>query len=142
MSNLHAFMAGNVEKAQIEEHVVSKRFKDEKGNPIPWKFGGIGGDADAALRKACTKRVPVPGRKGLSIPEMDSNLYTLKLATASIKFPDLNNKELQDSYGAMGPEELLQKMLTAGEIATAKEVAQTVNGFDLSMDELVEEAKN
>lgn len=142
MSNLQAFFAQNVEKVTIEEHVVSKRFKDENGNPIPWKFGAIDGDQDAANRKACTKRMPVPGKKGLFMPETDYELYTLKNAVSTIKFPDLNNVELQNSYGVMGAEALLQKMLLPGELAEVKKIAQAVNGFDVGMDELVEEAKN
>ncbi|WP_096269403.1 phage tail assembly chaperone [Paucisalibacillus globulus] len=142
MSNLQAFFAQNVEKAQIEEHVISKRFKDEKGNPIPWKFGAIDGDTDAAIRKSCTKRMPVPGKKGMFMPETDYDLYTLKTAVATIKFPDLNNAELQSSYGVMGAESLLQKMLKPGELTEVKKIAQSVNGFDVGMDELVEEAKN
>lgn len=142
MSNLQAFFAQNVEKVEIEEHVVSKRFKDENGNPIPWKFGAISGDEDTANRKASTKRMPVPGKKGLLIPETDFELYALKNAVATIKFPDLNNADLQKSYGVMGAETLLQKMLLPGELTEVKKIAQSVNGFDIGMDELVEEAKN
>lgn len=142
MSNLQAFFAQNVEKAEIEKHIVSKRFKDESGNPIPWEFGAISGDEDAALRKSCTKRKPVPGKKNVYMPETDFELYALKAAVATIKFPDLNNAELQNSYGVMGAEELLQKMLMPGELIEVKKIAQTVNGFDVGMDELVEEAKN
>ncbi|MEG6615392.1 phage portal protein [Peptococcaceae bacterium 1198_IL3148] len=142
MSNLQAFFAQNVEKVEIEEHVISKRFKDENGNPIPWKFGAISGDEDAAIRKSCTKRVPIPGKKGLYMPETDYELYTLKVTVATIKYPDLNNAELQNSYGVMGAEALLQKMLLPGELTEVKKISQSVNGFDVGMDELVEEAKN
>ncbi|MEC1716603.1 phage tail assembly chaperone [Schinkia azotoformans] len=142
MSNLQAFFAQNVERVQLEEHVVSKRFKDEKGNPIPWQFGAISGDEDTANRKASTKRMPVPGKKGLFMPETDFELYALKNAVATIKFPDLNNADLQKSYGVMGAETLLQKMLLPGELTEVKKIAQSVNGFDVGMDELVEEAKN
>lgn len=140
--NLQAFMAQNVEKVTIEEHEVSPRFKDEKGNPIKWQFGAINSDVDATLRKECTRRVPVPMKKGLTMPELDSNRYALKLAVATIKYPDLNNLELQNSYGVMDAEQLLQNMLLPGELAKVKEITQSVNGFDLTMDELVEEAKN
>lgn len=142
MSNLQAFFAQNVEKAGIEEHVISDRFKDENGNPIPWKFGAIDGEVDAANRKACTKRRPVPGKKGLFMPETDFELYTLKNAVATIKYPDLDNAELQSSYGVMGAEALLQKMLLPGELSEVKKIVQEVNGYDLEMDDLVEEAKN
>ncbi|WP_346234496.1 phage portal protein [Lysinibacillus telephonicus] len=142
MSNLQAFFAQNVEKVTIEEHVISKRFKDENGNPIPWKFGAIDGEVDAANRKASTKRMPVPGKKGLMMPEIDFELYSLKNAVATIKYPDLNNAELQSSYGVMGAEALLKKMLLPGELTEVKNITQKVNGFDVDMEELVEEAKN
>lgn len=158
MSNLQAFFAQNVEKVEVEGHVISKRFKqpvlddkgnpkcDEKGNvitePIKWKFGALDGDQDEAIRKANTKRKPVPGKKHLLLPETDYDTYTLQVAIATCKFPDLNNAELQASYGVMGAEALVKKMLTAGEIAEFKQVAQSVNGFDIEMDDLVEEAKN
>lgn len=142
MSNLQAFFAQNVEKVGLEEHVVSERFKDEKGNPIPWKFGAIDGEVDTANRKASTTRKPVPGKKGLYMPETDTDLYLLKNAVSTIKFPDLNNAELQSSYGVMGAEALLQKMLLPGEFTKVKQIVQEVNGFDVGMDELVEEAKN
>lgn len=142
MSNLQAFFAQNVEKVGLVEEVVSKRFKDEEGNPIKWKFGAIGGDEDAALRKAATKRVPVPGKKNMLIPETDFDLYTLRIAVATVKFPDLNNKELQDSYGVMSAEQVIQKMLLPGELTEVKKIAQSVNGFDIGLDDLVEEAKN
>lgn len=142
MSNLQAFFAQNVEKVGLVEEVVSERFKDENGNPIPWKFGAIDGELDAANRKACTKRMPVPGKKGLYMPETDYELYTLKNAVSTVKFPDLNNAELQTSYGVMGAEALLQKMLLPGELTKVKQLTQEVNGFNVGMDELVEEAKN
>lgn len=142
MSNLQAFFAQNVEKVTIEEHIVSRRFKDESGNPIPWKFGAIDGQKEAEIRKSCTKRVPIPGRKGAFMPETDFDLFALKLAVETIKFPDLKNAELQASYGVMGAEALLQKMLLPGELSEVKKIAQEVNGFDLELDELVEEAKN
>lgn len=142
MSNLQAFFAQSVEKVQIEEHIVSKRFKDADGNPIPWQFGAITGDEDAALRKSATKRIPIPGKKNVFMPETDFDLYTLKIAVATVKHPNLNNKELQDSYGAMSAEQLIQRMLLPGELTEVKKVAQSVNGFDIGLEDLVEEAKN
>lgn len=140
--NLQAFMAQNVEQLEVRKEIISKRFKDEEGKPAKWKFGAIDGERDAALRKACTKKMPVPGKKNVLQPELDVDLYVLKLTTATIKHPDLNNAELQNSYGVMGAEQLLVKMLTPGELNIAKTVAQEVNGFDDNFDDLVEEAKN
>lgn len=139
--NLQAFMAGNVEKVTIEKKVVSNRIKDENG-PVEWHFAPITGEEDDRIRKACTKKVQHPAKKGLLIPETDQGLYMTKLTVASIRYPDLHNAELQNSYGVKTAEELLSVMLLPGELTDAKQFAQEVNGFDIDFDELVEEAKN
>lgn len=139
--NLQAFMAQNVEKVEVREEVISKRIKDENG-PIKWQFAPISGAEEDAIRKACTKKIQHPAKKGMLIPETDQTLFMTKLTVASIKFPDLHNAELQDSYGVKSAEELLGRMLLPGEISDAKTIAQEVNGYDIEFDDLVEEAKN
>ncbi|MFJ7698974.1 hypothetical protein [Lysinibacillus fusiformis] len=42
----------------------------------------------------------------------------------SIVYPNVNDKKLQDSYGAMGSDQLLGKMLTIGEIANVATAVQ------------------
>ena len=84
----------------------------------------------------------MPGKKGQYIPEMDANIYMGKLAAACTTFPNLNDKELQDSYHVMSADALLKAMLIPGEYANYLNKVQEVNGFDITMDELVDEAKN
>ena len=74
--------------------------------------------------------------------ETDYNQYLGKLASKCTVFPNLNDKELQDSYHVMGADTLLKAMLTAGEYANYLEKVQEVNGFDVPMEELVEDVKN
>jgi hypothetical protein len=57
-------------------------------------------------------------------------------------FPNLNDAELQDSYGVKSADELLKKMLLPGEYSEYKAKVMEVNGYDMSMEELVDEAKN
>lgn len=139
--NLQAFMAQNVEKVEVREEVISKRIKDENG-PIKWQFAPISGVEEDAIRKVCTKKVPHPSNKKMLIPETDHALFITKVTAATIKYPDLNNAELQDSYGVKSAEELLRRMLLPGEISDAKTIAQEVNGYDIEFEDLVEEAKN
>nr|WP_301906365.1 phage portal protein [uncultured Anaerostipes sp.] len=142
MSNLEAFMAQNAIKVENKRIVVSERFIDENGEPMKWEIHSITKQEDDALRKDCTKRIPVKGRKGMYTPELDTNAYLSKLAVSCTSFPDLNNKELQDSYGVMGAEDLLNKMLLPGEFTDYMDVVQEINGFDDTMDDIVEDAKN
>ena len=86
--------------------------------------------------------MPVKGRAGMYTPDLDTNTYLARLAIACTSFPDLNDKELQDSYDVMGAEDLLNKMLLPGEFTDYMDAVQEINGFDFSMDDVVEEAKN
>lgn len=142
MGDLSCFLAQNALKAENVRFVASKRFLDKEKKPMEWEIQAIASTEDENLRKACTKRVPVVGKKGQYTQETDYNLYLGKLAAQCTVYPNLNDKELQDSYGVMGADALLKAMLTAGEYANYIEKVQEVNGFDVPMDELVEEAKN
>ena len=140
--SLSAFLAKNALKVENIKFVASKRFLDEKKQPIEWEMKTITGTEDEALRKSCAKRVPVPGKKNQYQRETDYDMYLGKLAVACTVFPNLNDKELQDSYGVMGGEALLKTMLTPGEYADYLTKIQEVCGFESSFQDEVDEAKN
>lgn len=142
MGNLNAFLAENAIKAENEKVVVSKRFIDEKGNPIKWEIRTISSDEDESIRKECTKRVPVAGKHGQYTRETDIELYLSKMAVACTVFPNLNDSQLQDSYKAMGAEQLIKAMLLPGEYSTYLETLQKINGFNETMDDLMGDVKN
>ena len=121
--------------------VASNRFK-ANGEPVEWELKAISSELDEALRKECTKRVPVVGKRGQYTPETDTDKYLGKLCVACTVYPDLNNAELQDSYGVKGADALLKTMLLPGEYVEFKAKVMEVNGYDMSMEELVDEAKN
>lgn len=145
---LTGFLAENAIQVENVHYVASARFLseelDEQGNrkPIPWEIKTITGTEDEALRKACAKRVPVPGKKNQYQKETDYDMYLGKLAVACTVFPDLNSKELQDSYKVMGAEALLKIMLTPGEYADYVSKVQEVCGFNVTLQEDIETAKN
>lgn len=138
--NLSAFL--NPVKDDTCKVVASKRFIGEDGKPVQWELRTITADEDEAIRKACTKRMPIPGRKGQFSQEKDLNKYLGLLAVSCTVYPNLNDVELQNGYGVMGADNLLKTMLHAGEYTQYVSKVQELNGYDSSMDELVEEAKN
>ena len=139
---LSAFFAQNVEKEEAVEFVASPRFKDENGNPVSWKVSCITSKEDDAIRKDCTRRKPIPGKRGAYMPELDTSEYLARVAVRCTLYPDLNSKELQDSYGVMGAEDLLRTMLKPGEYTDYTARVQEINGFDISFEDKVDEAKN
>ena len=139
--SLAAFMAQSVQKTEAIKYAASKRIT-ENGKPVEWEIQSITPGQDEALKKACTKQKAVPGKKHAYTPELDMYAYMGKLAAMCTVFPDLSNAELQNSYGVYGEDALLKAMLTLGEYNDYLEKVQEVNGFDVSMQDLVDEAKN
>lgn len=141
MSDFAVFMAGNAEKNETVKYVASKRFAI-KGKPVEWEIKSVDSDLDEAIRKECTKKVPVPGKRGQYTQEVDTDKYLAKLCVACTVYPNLNDAELQNSYGVKDGIALLKKMLKPGEYTEYKTKVMEVNGYDMSMEDLVEEAKN
>lgn len=142
MSNLSAFLSQNAIKVENEKYVASKRFVDEKDDPVEWEICAITSTEDEALRKSCTKRMPVPGKRNMYTPETDYSTYLGKLAARCTVYPNLDDAELQNSYGVMGSDALLKTMLSPGEYTDYINKVQEVNGFEVPLDEMVDEVKN
>ena len=141
MSDFSIFMAGNAAKDETVKYVASKRFA-VKGKPVEWEIKAIDSDMDEAIRKECTKRVPIAGKRSQYNQETDTDKYIGRMCVASIVYPNLNDAALQDSYGVKSGDALLKKMLKPGEYTELKAKVMEVNGYDMSMEELVDEAKN
>lgn len=141
MSDFSVFMAGNATKDETVKYVASKRFVS-KGKPVEWEIKAIDSDEDEAIRKECTKRVPINGKRGQYNQELDTDKYTGKMCALCTVYPNLNDAELQDSYGVKTPDALLKKLLKPGEYTEYKAKVMEVNGYDMSMEELVDDAKN
>ena len=142
MSNLSAFLAQNVEQEENIKYVASKRFLGEDKKPVEWELQSVTSEADESLRKSCTKKVLVPGKKNQYTQETDFEKYLGLLAVKCIVFPNLNDAELQNSYGVMGGDAALKAMLKPGEYQDLLKKVQEINGFDIGLEELVDEVKN
>ena len=141
MSNLSAFLRPNVEQIENHKYAASPRFKGEGGKPMDWEIRCIDADEYARIRSGCIRQVPVPGKKGQYTQQLDTYSFQARVCARCTVFPDLNNAELQDSWGVTKPEELLGKMLIGGEFDDYVTEVFQVNGFKTE-DDLVAEAKN
>ena len=142
MTDLTAFLFENVDKPDKILYPASSRIKDKDGNPIPWEIRHITSAEDEEIRKACTKRVPVPGKRNQYQRDTDFDLYLGKLAVACTAFPNLNDAALQDSYRVKSGDALLKAMLLPGELADYLTKIQEVCKFDVGIQDEVDEAKN
>ena len=65
--------------------------------------------------------------------------YQTKIIVAGTAVPDFTSSELCDGYGTMDPEQVVERMLLAGEYAMLSDEILKLSGLD---DEAEEEAKN
>lgn len=140
MSDFKAFLQQNALETENIKFPVSNRFLDEKKKPIDWEIQAVTSEEDARIRKAHMKKVS--GKGGVVTQNFDAEEYLATLATRCVVYPNLNNAELQNSYGVMSAEQLIKKMLKPGEYQTLLQKVQEVNGYNLTINDLVEEAKN
>lgn len=143
MGNLSLFLKKNKKVKENTQYAATKSLCDEKGEPLKWEIRPLTTTEAEDIRVLCTAEVPIPGKKGMYRPKVDSGVYIAKLIAASVVFPDLYNKELQDSYGVKTPEELLKEMVdNPGEYNAFAEFVQNYSGLDETLEDKREEAKN
>ncbi len=143
MSKFSRFMRTNKITEPNVKYAPTRTLLDENGKPLEWEFKQISSKENEELRDSCTIEVPVMGKPNLYRPKVKTAEYLAKMIVASTVYPDLYDKELQDSYGVMTPEELLYAMVdNAGEYQEFAAWMQKFQGFAKGLDDKVDEAKN
>lgn len=144
MSNkLNMFLKQNKKVRENTEYAATKSLCDENGEPLKWTIKPLSTRDNENIREACTIDVPITGKPGMYRQKLNTSKYMSKLICASVVEPNLYSKELQDSYGVMTPEELVYEMIdNPGEYSEFADFIQNYNGFDESLQDKVDEAKN
>ena len=142
MSEFSRFMKANKVVKANEKYAPTDSLKDENGDSLMWEFRHITSKENEALRDSCTIEVQVKGKPNLFRPKLNTAEYLARMIVAATVCPDLYDKDLQDSYGVMTPEELLYNIVdNAGEYQDFTVWMQKFQGFTKSLDDKVEEAK-
>ncbi|CDX04154.1 XkdN-like tail assembly chaperone [Desulfitobacterium sp. LBE] len=137
MSDLQDFLMDSFEEVEPIERRVSLGGKEKI-----MKFKPISAATGDEIRRSCRKTT---FHKGQRLVETDQDAFVAKLIIETTTVPDFKSQELQQSWGVLGAENLLKAMKTKmkdGEYATFSNIVSEVNGYDKSMNDLVEEAKN
>lgn len=132
------FMKKNGKVDETFEYTPTGRFTDDEGNAIPWVFKKLNIDEYERIREECTSINFADKGK----TKFNNTLFNKKFVCNSVVEPNLNNAELQDSYGVKKAEDLVTKLFdNAGEYYQLLAHLLEVNGFK-SVGEYAEEAKN
>lgn len=144
MSKFSRFMKSNKKERKNEFYAPTASLCDEStGEAIKWEFRHLTSKENDNLRDSCTIEVQITGKPNLFRPKLNTSQYLNKIICASTVCPDLYDAALQDSYGVKTPEELLYALVDdSGEYSELCAWMQKFQGFNKTLDDKVEEAKN
>lgn len=138
--NLNVFFKeNNIQVANIK-YVASNRFKDDAGAPVEWEMQVLSNKHMESIRNKYMKKIIE--KNGTQRIDFDSKGFTKELMTTCIVYPNLNDKELQDSYGLMDAYELLQELLTVGEFTALENKIAELHNYSVENEKKVDDIKN
>ena len=138
MDNLQAFL-NPVSAEEVKEVVISKRFVDKDGKPVPFRIKTIMQEENERLTRKCRKVETIRGQR---VESLDNQKYNRALIVACTVEPDFRNADLCKAYGTVDPLDLPGKMLTVGEANNLAREILDLNGFSDEAEQLEDEAKN
>lgn len=141
-SGFERFMKKNKAGKENTFYPATKSLCDEEGKPLMWEIKALTTKETEKIREKCTVEIPIHGKPGMYRQKMTRD-YLPSLICAAVVSPNLYDAELQDSYGVKTPQELLLEMIdNPGEYTALLQFVQNYSGFDISINDDIEEAKN
>ena len=141
MGNIKAFLQPPVME-DTKKIVISDRFKDEKGEPVPFIIRAISQEVNDRITRQSTKRTK---KQNMVIRELDYEKYMKLLIQACVVEPNFKDSELCAYYKTMDPLDVPGRMLSVGEYTRLAQEIREINGLlmsDEELEEVEEEAKN
>ena len=133
-TELNAFL--NPVLPERKEVIVSKRFLDENGQPVPFVIRPISQKESNALIRKYRKK----DKKGHEY--FDQTAYMSELVASAVVYPPLDNAELQKQYG-LGKEACLTNMLFTGEYGLLADEIMSLSGMEEEdLNNIIEDVKN
>ena len=143
MSKFNKFMKQNKIQKDNTVFAATKSLLDEDGAPLLWDVKPLTTRENESIRDSSMIEVPVVGKSNMYRPKLNTSKYLAKMMVASVVEPNLFDAQLQDSYGVKTPEDLIKELIDdPGEYQEFAAFIQDYNGFNNSVDDKVETAKN
>ena len=100
---------------------------------IPVKLRGLTGKQVFSIRERCTERKE---KRGQTIERLDEELFNVSLIAASTVSPNWGNPQLLTKYSASGAEEVIKRILLAGEMSALGDVVLDLSGFNTELEDV------
>jgi hypothetical protein len=136
VSALQEFLNAHPVDGLTEEVVISDRFRGPDGELLKFKIKVMTNRAFEDARKKSTIV-----KKGGKV-EFDLQRFNNAIVIEHTLVPDFKDAASIQRLGCATPEDYLNRVLLPGEITELADRIQRLSGFNRSLDDLVEEAKN
>lgn len=100
---------------------------------IPVRLRGLTGKQVFSIRERCTERKE---KRGQTVERLDEELFNVSLIAASTVTPNWGDAKLLAKYGASGPEEVIKRLLLAGELSALGDVVLDLSGFNTELEDV------
>lgn len=100
---------------------------------IPVTLRGLTGKQVFTIRERCTDRKE---RRGRVTEHLDEEQFNTALIAAATVRPNWGDAKLLAKHKASGPEEVIKRVLLAGELSALGEVALDLSGFNTDLEEI------
>jgi hypothetical protein len=100
---------------------------------IPVTIRGLTGKQVYTIRERCTERKE---RRGQVTERLDEEAFHCGLIAAATVSPNWGDSRLLNKYSASGPEEVIKRILLAGELAALGDAVLDISGFNTDLEEI------
>ena len=100
---------------------------------IPIKLRGLTGKQVYAIRDRCTER---QNKRGQVSERLDTEQFNSALIAAATVSPNWGDPKLLAKYNASGPEEVIKRVLLAGELDALGDVVLDLSGFYTELEDI------
>lgn len=100
---------------------------------IPVRLRGLTGKQVYSIRERCTERRE---KRGQTVERLDEELFNVSLIAASTLTPNWGDAKLLAKYEASGPEEVIKRLLLAGELSALGDVVLDLSGFNTELEDV------
>ena len=100
---------------------------------IPVRLRGLTGKQVFSIRERCTERKE---KRGQTVSRIDEEMFNVSLIAASTITPNWGDAKLLAKYGASGPEEVIKRLLLAGELSALGDVVLDLSGFNTELEDV------
>ena len=136
MSDFQLFMKENKIFRKNRYYPATSSLKDENGQPLIWELKAVSTKESEDIQKNCYTKIK-------DEYNFDYSSYLCKLICNSVVYPNLNDKDLQDSYSCYSPEELIKELINSpGEYKALADEVQDLCGFNEKLEDNIAFVKN